>query len=187
MKIILFQKKKKIAALLVIVFIVGVLLLNVVGYFLNMKYLSVFAATAEIDKYQVRSELLMEAMNNIGTCCLDKAPEIWASGLKSRSAAMQYSVMTKSLKDLYAKQLEETFPNWVTGVSSPWVDSFKIINKQMLDKNTYVFQLRFSTLTSTGPAGDYNATLTVIKDGEFWRISKIQADKELSVYTGFKP
>ena len=44
----------------------------------------------------------------------------------------------------------------------------------------------FSTKTSAGPAGDYNATITVEKEGDYWRITKINADKELYVYTGFK-
>ena len=42
-------------------------------------------------------------------------------------------------------------------------------------------------MTSTGPAGDYNAILSVTREGYFWRISMISLEEGLYVYTGFIP
>ncbi len=187
MKITVIKSKKRLVATFIGLFVLIAVVINGIGYVLDLKYVSVFAAARQIDKYQVRSELLMDAMEDVGVCCAEDAANVWASGLKKRSAALQYSVMTTELKKVYAKQLDSVFPNWVTGVSSPWVDSYKITKTEKVNENTYIFNILFSTKTSTGPAGDYSAILTVIKEDGFWRVTKIDADKQLYAYTGYKP
>jgi len=156
----------------------------IVVTFLNITiYLN---AITDCDKYEIRSNLLMEAMSNVGVFTPDNTAEVWANGLKNRSAAAQYSVMTQDLKNNYAKQLENSFPNWVTGVSSPWVDNFEIVEKENPCKNTVMFHIRFYTKTSTGPAESYNAVITVAKEENSWRITDIFEDEGLYVYTGYK-
>ena len=177
MKIMVSKKVKHLSLLFICLFISGLILLNVMGYFLDLEYVSVIAAMEEINKYEIRSRFLMQ----------EKAVEVWAKGLITRNAAMQYSVMSGKLKEEYEKQLDENFPNWVTGVSSPWVENYEITKTERTDENTYIFHLRIFTKTSAGPAGEYKATLTVGYENGFWRITKISADKELSVYTGFDP
>lgn len=144
------------------------------------------AAASKADKYEVRSRLLMEAMDSVGACDPKTAAEIWASGLVKRSAALQYSVMSKELKAEYARQLENTAPNWVTGISSPWVDSFTL-NIKDTNQNQKIAEIKFFLATSTGPAGEYNATLYLTQNGEFWRISNLSFDDELFPYIGFNP
>lgn len=186
MRIILSKKAKGFCLILLGIFLLVMVLINVIGSLFNCKYISVFAAIDEVNTYEVKSELLMEAMNNVGVCKPEYAADVWASGLKLRSAAIQYSVMSQKLKDEYAAQLDESAPNWATGISSPWVESYKIINTLMQSSDKYVFELEFSLSTSAGPAGDYEATLTVAKEGDFWRIIKIKADDALYPYTRFK-
>ena len=187
MKILLSQKAKKDITTLIILILIGIVVIKVVSLFFNTESIKVFASSTMVDKYKIRSQLLMEATDSIGVCSAEEAVKVWASGLEKRSAALQYSVMTKELKNIYAKQLEKAFPNWVTGMSSPWVESFKIVKTENPNSNNYIFHLCFSTATSTGPAGDFNAAITVTKEGSFWRITKILADKELYAYTGFDP
>jgi hypothetical protein len=155
--------------------------------FIDVVDIKYVATSLNINKYEIRSDLLIAAMDNVGVCSAEEAVNVWSNGLKMRSAAMQYSVMTKELKTQYKAELEKTFPNWVTGISSPWVDSFKIIEFTKKNDNTYTFHITFTTKTSTGPAGNYNAILNVIHEQSFWRIYNISTDKQLSVYTGFKP
>jgi hypothetical protein len=179
------KREKILISIAAGVFLLAVLLFNTVGYLFDWRYVSVFAAVSEVNKFEVRSELLMEAMDQVGVSKPEQAAEVWANGLVARSAALQYAVMTKTLKDEYAARLEETFPNWVTGVSSPWVDSYKITRSEVTSEKSRVFGLTFSLKTSTGPAGTLNAILTVVREGDFWRITKITADEGLDVYTGF--
>lgn len=187
MKFVFTRSAIKSVCVSVCIFLFIILTINVIGYIFDVKYLSIFTARAEINKYEVRSRLLMEAMSDVGICIPEKTVEVWVNGLKMRNAAMQYSVMTQKLKDEYARQLEETAPNWVTGLSSPWVESYKIIKAERLDESNYRFHVIISTMTSTGPAGDYNAILSVTREGYFWRISMISLEEGLYVYTGFIP
>lgn len=158
-------------------------LINLIGLLLDCRYISVFAAAEDAQTYEVRSRLLMEAMDYVGVCTPENAALVWAKGLKMRSGALQYSVMSHELKKEYAGKLEKTAPNWVTGLSSPWIDSYRIISVET--KGNYrIIKLQISTSTSTGPAGDYPAVLTVSPEDGFWRIKDITADSALYPYTG---
>lgn len=181
MKVLLSKKVKPRLAIL----IVGVFALGIALYFVGFdgQEKSVINLT---DTYRIKSELLMNAMNSVGVSSPKAAAEVWASGLKQRSAALQYAVMTAKLKTEYAKGLEKTFPNWVTGTSSPTVTEYKITKNEKINEDNVAFALVFSTATSAGPAGDYNAYLTITKEGEFWRITNLKTDKGLEAFTGFK-
>lgn len=184
MKLLFSKQVKRFVGLVIVVCLLVAALFNAAGYFLHCKYISVAAAVAEVDQYEVRTRLLMDAMDRVGVCAPEAAAVVWADGLKSRSGAMQYSVMDSKLKKEYVKQLDQYNPNWVTGMSSPWIESYKITNQTQTGSDQYSIRLSFSTATSGGPAGDYNAALTVVKDGDFWRITKISADVGLHPYMG---
>lgn len=187
MKVLLIKHKKRFIGMVVCAVLLALLLVNAIGYIFDNKYISVFAANKQIDNYQIKSELLIETMDDVGVCYPGNAAMVWANGLKGRNGAAQYSVMTSKLKKEYAKQLDENYPNWVTGGSSPWIQSFEISEAEKADENTYLYSIVFSTMTSQGPWGDYNAKITVVKDDDFYRISEIEADKELEFYMGFAP
>ncbi|WP_444659891.1 hypothetical protein ACRQV7_06500 [Caproiciproducens sp. R2] len=184
MKLFFSKQVKRFVGLVIVVCLLVAALFNAAGYFFHCKYISVAAAVAEVDQYEVRTRLLMDAMDRVGVCAPESAAVVWADGLKSRSGAMQYSVMDSKLKKEYVKQLDQYNPNWVTGMSSPWIESYKITNQTQTGSDQYSIRLSFSTATSGGPAGDYNAALTVVKDGDFWRITKISADVGLHPYMG---
>lgn len=175
------KKAKRILIISAALLVAGIVALNVIGYCTGSAYL--FAASARIDTYEVRSQLLEDAMREVGAASAEKAADIWASGLEKRSAALQYSVMSNDLKEQYAKELERRFPNWVTGMSSPWVDSYAI-TKTMSRGEERIFYLSFHTMTSTGSAGDYHAILDITREDGYWRIQKIEMDKALTPYTG---
>ena len=125
-------------------------LVNLAGYLLDCRYVSIPAAIAQANDYEVRSRLLMEAMEKAGVCEPEDAALVWASGLDMRSAALQYAVMDAQLKAEYARQLEETSPNWVTGMSSPWIESYSIEKIKRPGRDSRIIRLVFSTASSTG-------------------------------------
>lgn len=141
------------------------------------------AVREEDDAIKVR--LLMDAMDEVGVCRPEQAADVWARGLMERSAAMQYAVMTASLREEYIESLAKNAPNWVTGVSSPWVSGYTVEQTEETATNRRVYTVSIKTQTSTGPAGEYRAVLSLQEDDGFWRINAISADDELSAYTGF--
>lgn len=134
----------------------------------------------------VKVHLLMEAMDDVGVCRPEQAVDVWVQGLMKRSAAMQYAVMDDALRKSYAKSLEKTAPNWVTGTSSPWVSGYAIGRVTETAQGQQLYTISVMSETSTGPAGEYLAVLAVHQDGEFWRIGGISADDGLSAFSGFE-
>lgn len=139
----------------------------------------------QVNPYQTRSELLMSATNYVGIFTPEQAATVWATGLINRSAAMQYVVMTESLKEIYARQLGDS--NWVTGESSPWISSYEITKSEYPNDTHAEVGIVFEALSAGVPYKDYNAKLWLVKENDFWRIEKIQTDKDLNIFTGFDP
>lgn len=133
----------------------------------------------------VRARLLAEAMDSVGVCSPEEAVDVWMRGLAARSAAMQYAVMDAPLRAQYAAALEQTAPNWVTGVSSPWVGGYDVFDVSEAGDGLRLYSLHVTTETSTGPAGTYLAVLALQKNGGYWQIGGLCADDELRAYTGF--
>lgn len=135
-----------------------------------------------IDKSKIK--LLEEAIRNIGAISPEKAIEVWAKGVEERSAALQYCVMTESFKETYVKSLDKNeYDFWITGVSSPWIEDYKILKINKINDTSFEYEIKFNTKTSEG---DYNffVTLTLIKEGDYWKISDIKGDKTSEIYTG---
>lgn len=145
------------------------------------------AQPGQVDPYKTRSELLMDAANYTGVFTPEQATEVWAKGLEGRSAAMQYTVMTETLKKKYAEQLDALRSNWVTGGSSPWVQSYTITEADKTDDAHTEISLRIETVSSYSPSEFYEARLWLIREGEFWRIDRIWTDKRLYPYTLYQP
>ena len=135
--------------------------------------------------YQTKSELLMEAMRYVGVCSPEAAASLWAEGLKQRSAALQYAAMSDMLKEEYQKRLQTTAPNWVTGISSPWVDSYMIVSMKESGANSRIAELTFTLVSSGSPSQTYNASLLLTEENGFWRVNGITMDEQLYSYTGF--
>ena len=137
------------------------------------------------DKAKVR--LLKEAVQMLGAVSPEKAIDVWAKGVENRNAALQYCVMTETLKDTYIKSLEKNeFDFWITGVSSPWVENYEILNINKMNDTTIEYDLKFNTKTSDG---DYNffVTLILVKDSDYWKISDVKGDSDSEAYTGLIP
>ena len=183
MKVEMSKRVRRLGIIVAVTFALAFCLLQIVGTVFDIPAISVFAQVSSADKYETRDKLMREAMAYIGVSSPDEAAKVWAQGVKLRNAAMQYAMMSSELKDSYAARLEKTAPNWVTGVSSPYVSGFGITDIKT-EGNKSIVTLSFATATSTGPAQTYAAKLTIEPEGDFWRITNIEADKGLSAYTG---
>jgi hypothetical protein len=183
----LLPVQKRAVCVTVLVCLAFYVLLSAAGLLFDCNLISIPAAVRQANDYEVRGKLLMTAMDRVGVCDPLDAADVWASGLVERSAALQYAVMDEKLKAVYAMQLEEKAPNWVTGISSPWVDSYYFEKTESPDEGTKIVCLVFRTATSAGADSYYKAVLTIVKEECFWRIAGIEADKGLYPYTLFNP
>lgn len=135
---------------------------------------------AEID-----NKLLLEAVDSLGVYTPIEAAKVWGAGVKNRNAAQQYSVMTNELQEKYKFDLEKNSPNWVTGVSSPWIDSYSILGIENPSLGIYIVEILFYFSTSTGHYGSSKAFLNISRKNNFSKINKISMEDFLYPYTGF--
>lgn len=96
------------------------------------------------------------------------AAKTWAEGVKTRNGAMQYAVMSPELRK--EKYEEFSQANWCPGVSSPWVDSYEITQKEA-EGNTYYYDITFTYTDSTHSTFYERNIITVTKSDNNWVIS----------------
>ncbi|MFT9849721.1 DL-endopeptidase inhibitor IseA family protein [Aneurinibacillus sp. REN35] len=101
----------------------------------------------------------------------EKAADIWAKGLKLRNGALQYAVLSPQLKKSRLSEFEKQ--NWITGVSSPWIEAYQIIKTKKVNATTFTYDIRFTLATSTGTAGSEDFRLTVQQYKKNWYVSQI--------------
>ncbi|TDT50388.1 hypothetical protein [Fonticella tunisiensis] len=109
----------------------------------------------------------------------DEAAELWARGIKERNGVFQYLALSESLRNEFKNLAEQTGSiTWITGFSSPWVDSYKIV-KEKTDESTYVYKIIFTAITSASDKFTWHAVITVGKENSKWRIIKIDKDFDI--------
>ncbi len=112
------------------------------------------------------------------------AVKTWAEGVKTRNGALQYAMMSPNLKkEFYDKFVEA---NWSTGVSSPWVENYKVTERYKIDNKMYRFEVELTFTDSTKSTFTTREYLTVNKFKDDWLISsieKIEAKGEITEIT----
>ncbi|MDN5301039.1 MAG: hypothetical protein PWQ60_553 [Thermoanaerobacteraceae bacterium] len=99
-----------------------------------------------------------------------EAVTTWVEAVKDRSGAVQYAVMSPELKK--GKYSELAGMHWVTGVSSPWVDSYKITELGRGEDGSYRYKVDILWMTSAGSSTG-EEYVTVKKYDENFFISSI--------------
>lgn len=107
----------------------------------------------------------------------EEVAELWARGVKTRNGVFQYAAFNKTLKEKFKELLDER-ESWVTGFSSPWVESYNM-TKEKVNESTFKYNLVFKAVTSASDSYTWHATLIVSKENSKWRIIDIQKDFDI--------
>ncbi|MGI6129768.1 MAG: stalk domain-containing protein [bacterium] len=118
-----------------------------------------------------RIELLQQAL---APKTPEEAAQKWAEGVKMRNGALQYAVLSLEFQEQRRADYEDL--GWVTGTSSPWVDSYKIMEQTKKDDTTWEYKIQLALKTSTGDAGSTLATLLVKQYEDNWFIDQLSEE-----------
>lgn len=99
------------------------------------------------------------------------AADSWAKGVKERNGALQYTMLSKSLKDSTRKTFENL--NWTTGQSSPWMASYSVSGGKELGAGKWSYEVSAVYTDSTKASYPQRWELQVIKEGDSWKIGSI--------------
>jgi len=100
--------------------------------------------------------------------------QMWAQAVQNRDGRTQYKLMSAEVKTEYEEYYNAC--NWVTGVSSPWVESYTV---EMSGSGAVV---TYELLTSSGPAEYGRDILTFSDENGVWRISGLKGYNANSGY-----
>ncbi|MBC7325424.1 MAG: copper amine oxidase N-terminal domain-containing protein, partial [Moorella sp. (in: Bacteria)] len=126
-----------------------------------------------VDSLRRRLVLLEKALKPASP---EEAVRNWATAVQTRNGAWQYVLLAPDLQERYRPDYERT--GWVTGVSSPWVDKYTILEQKEDKEGNWLFTVQFDLLASTGPAGSYVHHITVrLRDGG-WYITAIDSTED---------
>ncbi|MBI6872352.1 hypothetical protein [Clostridium aciditolerans] len=124
-----------------------------------------------------RIKLFEKFIDNYNPKTPDEIAELWAQGVKERNGVLQYSTLNAPLKEKF-KELAEKRGSWVTGFSSPWIESYNIA-KERPNESTWKYNIVFKAVTSASDTYNWHATLIVSKENGRWRIIDIQKDFDI--------
>lgn len=124
-----------------------------------------------------RAKLFEDFVGDYDPKTPEEAAELWAKGVKERNGVFQYSVLNRPLKEKFKEQIAKQ-GSWVTGFSSPWVESYKI-TKGKVNQSTWEYKVAFKAVTSAPETYTWNATLIISKEDNKWRIIDIQKDFDI--------
>jgi hypothetical protein len=116
----------------------------------------VWVNTPQLDKLQRQVALLEEA---VAANTPREAVETWAKGIKERNGALQYAILSPELREQKRDFYESC--RWVTGVSSPWIKDYHIVSERRTADDTWIYDVKYSWETSSGPSGDSLCTIIV--------------------------
>ncbi|NLZ92922.1 MAG: hypothetical protein GX922_02715 [Firmicutes bacterium] len=118
--------------------------------------------------------LFQQVLDEFGATSPEQAAQLWGKGMLYRNGVFHYVVAAEKLrKELIAAwgRPEESY--WNIGTSSPWLDSFEIVDTKILSKQKQKVIIKYFWRSSTGPVDPTTAALTIVKAGEYWQVTDV--------------
>jgi hypothetical protein len=116
-----------------------------------------------------------------------EAAEWWVKGIKSRTGAVQYAMLSPALQKQTRAKFEKI--GWLTGASSPWIDHARFVKVNKVSDVKVQYTLEYELITSEGSHGKQQKAVTVEKNPEplqkNWYITEITTKH--NVYEVFTP
>ena len=118
---------------------------------------------------------LMSFMTGLMVTEPKQAVELWILGVNNRSGAVQYAMLSPSLRKQSRSKFEQT--HWITGQSSPLVRNFRFTKVEKLSESKMRYTVKYDLWASYGDFGGGQKIIIVEKNlepfKEYWFISSI--------------
>ncbi|NMA65821.1 MAG: copper amine oxidase N-terminal domain-containing protein [Clostridiaceae bacterium] len=124
---------------------------------------------AKADDCDMRIQLLEQALAPKDAL---SAVTSWAEGVKTMNGALEFAVMSPALREENYAYFAEL--NWVTGTSSPWIESYEITEVANINDEILRYEVIFNYTDSTGYEFSERKFITVKKFEDNWFVSSIE-------------
>lgn len=130
---------------------------------------------AQTDNNLIDNQIIISFMTGLQPETPKQAVELWILGIKNRSGALQYALLSPTLQKLTKKKFEERY--WGTGQSSPWVDNFGTTKVEKINDEKVKFTVTYDLISSYKNFGTGQKEITLEKNPatgkRTWFITKI--------------
>lgn len=124
---------------------------------------------SKADACDMRIQLLEQALAPKDAL---SAAESWAEGVKTRNGALEFAVMSPELREEKYTYFSDL--NWVTGTSSPWIESYEITEVTNINDEIFRYEVIFNYTDSTGYEFSERKFITVKKFEDNWFVSSME-------------
>jgi hypothetical protein len=128
-------------------------------------------STSAIASLQRQVQLLQQA---VAPQSPQDAANTWAKAIQTRNGALQFAILTPQLQNKMRKAYESC--NWVTGVSSPWIEKYTIDSGKKTGDGQYCFLIRYTLTDSTRNTRINSNSITVTQIDGKWYVSDTGKD-----------
>lgn len=121
--------------------------------------------------YEMRVSLLEKALSPGSR---EEAVVKWAEGVKTRNGALEFAVMSPELRQEKLDYFKSC--GWVTGTSSPWIESYEISEQPEAMDGIWQYKVEFALKTSTGDAGFTVAEILIKQYEDVWLVDQVSEE-----------
>ncbi len=125
-------------------------------------------------QYEAQISFFKDALDEFGATAPDQAVRLWVKGDETRNGVFKYAVGSEPIKqwliDRWGKP-EKSF--WIIGGSSPSLSGYEIVGETNISPTEIKYTVKYIWSSTTGPDEPSVEKLTVTKENENWRISKV--------------
>lgn len=127
--------------------------------------------TDEKWNYDMRVSLLEKALSPGGP---EEAIVKWAEGVQTRNGALEFAVMSPELREQKLEHFKSC--GWVTGTSSPWIESYEVAEQSETLDGVWKYKVEFVLKTSTGDAGSIVSEVLIKRYEDSWLVDEVSEE-----------
>lgn len=102
-------------------------------------------------------------LNLLEFALISQSPEevakSWANGVMTRNGALQYALLSDDFQSKYKADFEAW--DWLTGASSPWIDSYQISKGEQQFDGIWKFTVKFHFTDSTDTTSSETSNILI--------------------------
>ncbi len=116
---------------------------------------------AQLEKNPLESQIV-SFMTGLQPETPKQTVELWILGVKNRSGAVQYALLSPTLQKVTKKRFEEK--GWNTGQSSPWVENFRTTKVDKVSDEKVKYTITYDLISSYKNFGTGQKMITLEKN-----------------------
>jgi hypothetical protein len=125
-------------------------------------------------QWKAQISYFKQALDEFGATTPEQAVQLWVKGDQMRNGVFKYAAGSDKIKQWLIDKWGAPEKNfWIIGGSSPWLDAYEIVSQTKVSPTELRYGVKYFWMSSAGPSEPTLENLTVTKEKDSWRVSKV--------------